>query len=70
VPALEDPSQVREAESPRAIPRAEKGHRAKVRTALEGLPSGLHWISNARFGPGVRDVIEGMEGWMDEVLPS
>ena len=31
-----------------------------MRLAVEGLPKGLDWISNARFGPGVRDVIEGL----------
>lgn len=64
LPALAAPSQTKEEHSPNAIPRAEKGHRAKVRQAVEGLPRGLDWISNARFGPGVRDVIEGLEGWL------
>jgi len=64
LPALAVPSQVREELSPNAIPRAEKGHRGRVRQALGGLPEGLDWISNARFGPGVRDVIEGVEAWL------
>jgi len=64
VPALGDPLQTREEESLRAIPRAELGHRARVKAAVEGLPPGIHWISNARFGPGVRDVIEGIETWV------
>ncbi len=65
VPNLPPPIQTREENSPNAIPRAEIGHRTHVRTALEGLPTGLDWLSNARFGPGVRDVIEGLEEWAD-----
>ncbi|WP_306599481.1 NAD(P)/FAD-dependent oxidoreductase [Geothrix sp. 21YS21S-2] len=65
VPALSDAYQTREEISPNAIPRAEKGHRGRVRRAVEGLPQGIHWLSNARFGPGVRDVIEGLEPWLD-----
>lgn len=64
LPALAPALQTREEVSPNAIPRAEKGHRARVRTAVEALPKGLDWISNARFGPGVRDVIEGLEDWI------
>lgn len=64
LPALAPAVQTREEVSPNAIPRAEKGHRARVRTAVEALPKGLDWISNARFGPGVRDVIEGLEDWI------
>jgi protoporphyrinogen/coproporphyrinogen III oxidase len=65
VPALSDPFQTREELNPEAIPRAEKGHRGRVRRAVDGLPKGLHWLSNARFGPGVRDVIEGLEPWLE-----
>lgn len=64
LPALAPAVQTREEVSPNAIPRAEKGHRARVRAAVEALPEGLDWISNARFGPGVRDVIEGLEDWI------
>lgn len=64
LPALADPVQVREEISLNAIPRAEKGHRGRVQRALASMPEGLDWLSNARFGPGVRDVIEGLEGWM------
>lgn len=52
--------QTREEISPNAIPRPVVGHRAWVRQALEGLPKGLEWVSNARFGVGARDVIEGI----------
>jgi oxygen-dependent protoporphyrinogen oxidase len=34
-----------------------------VKAALEGLPRGVDWLSNARFGPGVRDILEGLEAW-------
>jgi oxygen-dependent protoporphyrinogen oxidase len=63
VPSLGDPSAVRHERAERAIPRPELGHRARVKAALEGLPKGLDWLSNARFGPGVRDILEGLEGW-------
>ena len=65
LPAISTPSQTREAPSPNAIPRAELGHRGRVRRALESLPPKLDWVSNARFGPGVRDVIEGLEAWAE-----
>ncbi len=65
IPALSPPSQILEEACPSAIPRAEVGHRARVRKALEALPRGLDWVSNARFGPGVRDVIEGVEAWVE-----
>lgn len=67
IPALSGPSQTREEVSPNAIPRAEKGHRGRVKQAVAGLPKGLEWISNARFGPGVRDVIEGIDAWLEGV---
>ena len=63
VPDLGEPVQVREEFAERAIPRPEMGHRRLVETALGGLPTGIDWISNARFGPGVRDVVEGVEAW-------
>lgn len=64
VPGLSDAFQTREEHNVNAIPRAEVGHRGRVRRAVEGLPQGVHWLSNARFGPGVRDVIEGLEPWL------
>jgi oxygen-dependent protoporphyrinogen oxidase len=63
IPALAEPMAVRHERAERAIPRPELGHRARVKAALEGLPAGLDWLSNARFGPGVRDILEGLEGW-------
>lgn len=68
VPNLADPFQAREETSPNAIPRAELGHRDRLRRALGGLPAGLDWVSNARFGPGVRDVIEGLEPWAERAF--
>ena len=67
VPALSDPFQTREVLNRNAIPRAESGHRGRVTRAVAGLPQGLHWLSNARFGPGVRDVIEGLEPWLQSL---
>jgi len=63
IPALGEAVTVRHEWAERAIPRPELGHRARVKAALEGLPPGLDWLSNARFGPGVRDILEGLESW-------
>ncbi|HEU4952652.1 MAG TPA: hypothetical protein VFT46_11930, partial [Holophagaceae bacterium] len=62
-PGLAAPVAVRELTAERAIPRPELGHRARLAQALGGLPEGLDWVSNARFGPGIRDVVEGLEAW-------
>jgi len=63
IPTLSEAIVVRHERAERAIPRPELGHRARVKAALEGLPVGVDWLSNARFGPGVRDILEGLEGW-------
>lgn len=63
IPSLGDAVAMRHERADRAIPRPELGHRARVKAAVEGLPSGLDWLSNARFGPGVRDILEGLETW-------
>ena len=63
IPTLSGASAVRHERAERAIPRPELGHRARVQRALDGLPAGVDWLSNARFGPGVRDILEGLEGW-------
>jgi oxygen-dependent protoporphyrinogen oxidase len=63
VPTLGDPAAVRHERAERAIPRPELGHRARVKAAIAGLPKGVDWLSNARFGPGVRDILEGLETW-------
>jgi oxygen-dependent protoporphyrinogen oxidase len=63
IPLLSEPQGVRHERAERAIPRPELGHRARVKAALGGLPKGLDWLSNARFGPGVRDILEGLETW-------
>ncbi len=63
VPSLGDAVAVRHERAERAIPRPELGHRARVAAALNGLPTGVDWLSNARFGPGVRDILEGLETW-------
>ena len=64
IPTLAAPVAVRHERAERAIPRPELGHRARVQAALAGLPTGLDWLSNARFGPGVRDILEGLESWV------
>ena len=63
LPGLPEAAAVREERADRAIPRPELGHRARLAQALGGLPEGIDWVSNARFGPGVRDVVEGLEAW-------
>jgi oxygen-dependent protoporphyrinogen oxidase len=63
VPELPEAVDLREEWAERAIPRPELGHRKRLQQALGALPQGIDWISNARFGPGVRDVVEGLEGW-------
>jgi oxygen-dependent protoporphyrinogen oxidase len=63
IPELSEPAAVRHERAEQAIPRPELGHRARVKAALEGMPKGVDWISNARFGPGVRDILEGLETW-------
>jgi oxygen-dependent protoporphyrinogen oxidase len=63
VPQLPATIETFEQRAHRAIPRAEKGHRGRVRQAVEALPPGIEWLSNARFGPGVRDVMEALEDW-------
>ena len=64
LPGLAGPSAMREVRADRAIPRPELGHRARLAQAVGGLPEGIDWVSNARFGPGVRDVAEGLEAWI------
>ncbi|BDU69298.1 protoporphyrinogen oxidase [Geothrix oryzae] len=64
IPSLGEPVATRHERAERAIPRPELGHRARVKMAVEGLPAGLDWLSNARFGPGVRDILEGLETWV------
>jgi oxygen-dependent protoporphyrinogen oxidase len=63
VPSLGEAAAVRHERADRAIPRPELGHRARVKAAVAGLPIGIDWLSNARFGPGVRDILEGLESW-------
>ena len=63
IPSLDVAAAVRHERADRAIPRPELGHRARVQAAVAGLPIGVDWLSNARFGPGVRDILEGLESW-------
>jgi oxygen-dependent protoporphyrinogen oxidase len=66
IPTLGAATAMRHERAERAIPRPELGHRARVAAALEGLPAGVDWLSNARFGPGVRDILEGLEQWLQQ----
>lgn len=63
LPSLGEAMATRHELTDRAIPRPELGHRARVKAAVTGLPPGIDWLSNARFGPGVRDILEGLERW-------
>ena len=47
-----------------AIPKIKMGQYAEILAALEDLPSGLDWIGGARFGPGVNDIVDGIDYWM------
>jgi len=63
LPKLPDPVQVREEPCPAAFPLLEPGHGARVARLLQALPPGLHWVGADRFGPGIPDLAEGIEGW-------
>jgi oxygen-dependent protoporphyrinogen oxidase len=63
LPELSDPVQVREESCPAAFPLLEPGHGARVARLLQALPPNLHWVSADRFGPGIPDLAEGVEGW-------
>jgi oxygen-dependent protoporphyrinogen oxidase len=47
-----------------AIPKLQLGQSPEIITALKDLPMGLDWIGGARFGPGVKDIVEGIDSWM------
>ena len=64
LPELSDPVQVRQEACPGAFPQLEPGHDLRVRRLLEGFPPGLHWVGAARFGPGIADLAEGIETWV------
>jgi len=63
LPKLSDPVQVREDPCPAAFPLLEPGHGPRVARLLQALPPGLHWVGADRFGPGIPDLAEGIEGW-------
>jgi oxygen-dependent protoporphyrinogen oxidase len=69
LPELGEAVQVREEHSPGAFPLLEPGHRARTAKVINALPPGLHWIGADRFGPGVADLAEGVEGWVQRFLP-
>lgn len=70
LPELGEAVQVREEACPGAFPLLEPGHGARVARVLEGLPPGLHWLGAARFGPGVPDLVEGVEAWAGALPPA
>ena len=63
LPELPEPVQVREEHCPAAFPLLEPGHGTRVARLLSDLPPNLHWVGAARFGPGLPDLAEGIEGW-------
>jgi protoporphyrinogen/coproporphyrinogen III oxidase len=63
LPELPDPLQVREEPCPSAFPLLEPGHGGRVARLLGELPPNLHWLGAARFGPGLPELAEGIEGW-------
>jgi oxygen-dependent protoporphyrinogen oxidase len=63
LPELGDPVQVREEACPGAFPLLEPGHGTRMAGMLASLPRGLHWLGAARFGPGIPDLADSIEGW-------
>lgn len=63
LPELPETIQVREEACPGAFPWLQPGHEARRDRILSALPPDLHWLGPARFGPGVGDLAEGIEGW-------
>jgi oxygen-dependent protoporphyrinogen oxidase len=63
LPELSDPVQVREEPCPAAFPLLEPGHGARVAGLLTEFPPNLHWVGADRFGPGIPNLAEGIEGW-------
>lgn len=63
LPELPEPVQVREEPCPGAFPLLEPGHGARMARLLADLPPGLHWLGADRFGPGIPDLVEGVQAW-------
>lgn len=68
LPELEEPLQVWEEHCPGAFPLLAPGHGARLARLTQALPSGLHWIGAARFGPGLPELAEGIEAWAQGLL--
>ena len=66
LPELPEPVQVRDEACPGAFPLLGPGHRARVASLVQALPSGLHWLGADRFGPGLPDLAEGIEAWAQQ----
>lgn len=67
LPELGEPLQTRLETCPGAFPLLEPGHGRRVAELLETLPPNLHWLGASRFGPGVANLAEGIEGWADRL---
>ncbi len=63
LPELPEAIQVREESCPGAFPLLEPGHGARVARLVAALPSRLHWVGAARFGPGLPELAEGIGAW-------
>jgi protoporphyrinogen/coproporphyrinogen III oxidase len=68
LPELPEAVQVREESAPGAFPLLEPGHSARVAGLIEALPPNLHWLGTERFGPGIPDLAEGIESWVEELM--
>ncbi|MFZ1375066.1 MAG: FAD-dependent oxidoreductase, partial [Geothrix sp.] len=69
LPELPEAVQVREEACAGAFPLLEPGHSGRVARMLLALPPGLHWVGAARFGPGLAELAEGLEGWAASSRP-
>ncbi len=46
------------------IPKIKIGQLDKINNELKKLPKSIDWIAGARFGPGVKDIVEGIDRWI------
>jgi len=65
LPELGEAVQVRREDCPGAFPLLAPGHGARMDRVLADLPPNLHWMGASRFGPGVPDIAEGVEAWVN-----
>jgi oxygen-dependent protoporphyrinogen oxidase len=69
LPELSDPVQTRLETAPGAFPLLEPGHGDRVARLLQVLPPNVHWLGADRFGPGIPDLAEGIEAWVQGWAP-